>query len=197
MCSQITHNDPPKATFTTMALLPMACLLHLLQLFSNPCPLSISHNVVLKRNIFSRKRIKGEMEEDRLPNHTMVKISILGDPISRGHTSNFCKTRRYMSRRARGIGFHKGLDSLLVSLTADSFHYVTRLIAGTGNLFTEKVSKRDIFYVFRKYGKLAQISMKSAYGFVQYHNAESCFQAMQNEEGTEIQGRKIRKEDRT
>lgn len=102
-----------------------------------------------------------------------------------------------MSRRARGIGFHKGLDSLLVSLTADSSHYVTRLIAGTGNLFTEKVSKRDIFYVFRKYGKLAQISMKSAYGFVQYHNAESCFQAMQNEEGTEIQGRKIRKEDRT
>lgn len=62
----------------------------------------------------------------------------------------------------------------------------------SGNLFTERVSKRDIFDVFQKYGKLAQISMKSAYGFVQYHNADSCVQAMRNEEGTEIQGRKIR-----
>jgi len=67
------------------------------------------------------------------------------------------------------------------------------LTTNTGNLFTEKVSKRDIFYVFQKYGRLAQISMKSAYGFVQYHDAGSCMHALDSEQGIEIRGRKIRK----
>ena len=67
-----------------------------------------------------------------------------------------------------------------------------RLIETIGNLFTEKVTKRDIFYVFYKYGRLAQISMKSAYGFVQFHDAKSSFQALQAEQGVEIRGRKIR-----
>jgi len=101
-----------------------------------------------------------------------------------------------MSRRAPGTDFHKGLDFLLVSLAPTRLR-VSNKLTRAGNLFTERVSKRDIFYVFQKYGKLAQLSMKSAYGFVQFHNAESCFQAMQNEEGTEIQGRKIREEDFT
>ena len=35
--------------------------------------------------------------------------------------------------------------------------------------------------------------MKSAYGFVQYHDANACYQALQNEQGIEIRGRKIRK----
>ena len=61
-----------------------------------------------------------------------------------------------------------------------------------GNLFTEKVTKRDIFYVFHKYGRLAQISMKSAYGFVQYHDANACMRALQSEQGIELRGRKIR-----
>ena len=60
-----------------------------------------------------------------------------------------------------------------------------------GNLFTEKVSKRDIFYIFSKYGRLAQISMKSAYGFVQYIKADDCQRAMQSEQGIQIRGRKI------
>ena len=61
-----------------------------------------------------------------------------------------------------------------------------------GNLFTEKVTKRDIFYVFHKYGRLAQISMKSAYGFVQYHDANACMRALQTEQGIELRGRKTR-----
>ncbi|KAK3168063.1 hypothetical protein OEA41_004509 [Lepraria neglecta] len=73
--------------------------------------------------------------------------------------------------------------------TWDRFPQGSRLFVG--NLFTEKVTKRDIFYVFCKYGRLAQISMKSAYGFVQFHDAESCFQALQGEQGVEIRGRKI------
>ena len=60
-----------------------------------------------------------------------------------------------------------------------------------GNLFTEQVTKRDIFYVFHKYGRLAQISMKSAYGFVQFHDSQACMRALQSEQGIEIRGRKI------
>lgn len=66
------------------------------------------------------------------------------------------------------------------------------LTSTIGNLFTEKVTKRDVFYVFHKYGRLAQISMKSAYGFVQYVDAGCSYRALQAEEGTEIKGRKIR-----
>ena len=62
-----------------------------------------------------------------------------------------------------------------------------------GNLYTEKVTKRDLFYVFYKYGRIAQISIKSAYGFVQYHDADACFHALQSEQAIEIKGRKIRK----
>ena len=60
-----------------------------------------------------------------------------------------------------------------------------------GNLFTEKVSKRDLFYIFSRYGRLAQISIKSAYGFIQYVQAEDCHRAMQSEQGLQIRGRKI------
>lgn len=60
-----------------------------------------------------------------------------------------------------------------------------------GNLFTERVSKRDLFYTFSRYGRLAQISMKSAYGFIQYVQAEDCHRAMQSEQGIQIKGRKI------
>ena len=35
--------------------------------------------------------------------------------------------------------------------------------------------------------------MKSAYGFVQYHDADACFHALQSEQAIEIKGRKIRK----
>ena len=67
------------------------------------------------------------------------------------------------------------------------------LIRYVGNLFTEKVSKRHIFDVFSRYGRLAQISMKNAYGFVQFIDPGCSTRAMQAEEGTELGGRKIRK----
>lgn len=73
--------------------------------------------------------------------------------------------------------------------TWDRFPQGSRLFVG--NLYTEKVTKRDLFYVFYKYGRIAQISMKSAYGFVQYHDADACFNALQTEQGIEIKGRKI------
>ncbi|KAG5985160.1 hypothetical protein E4U55_000796 [Claviceps digitariae] len=60
-----------------------------------------------------------------------------------------------------------------------------------GNLSSDKVSKRDVFDLFHRYGRLAQISLKSAYGFVQYHTVEEGRGAMENLQGIEIKGRRI------
>ncbi|KAH0543976.1 hypothetical protein FGG08_001743 [Glutinoglossum americanum] len=60
-----------------------------------------------------------------------------------------------------------------------------------GNLPTEKVTKRDLFHVFHRHGKLAQISIKQAYGFVQFLNADSCVRALQAEQGQVVRGRKM------
>ena len=61
-----------------------------------------------------------------------------------------------------------------------------------GNLFTEKVTKRDLFFVFHQYGRLAQISIKNAYGFIQYLDAACCQRALQSEQGMPARGRKMR-----
>lgn len=46
--------------------------------------------------------------------------------------------------------------------------------------------------MFSKYGRVAQISLKQAYGFVQYHTLPEGQAAMENLQGTEVSGRKIR-----
>lgn len=71
----------------------------------------------------------------------------------------------------------------------DRFPVGSRLFVG--NLPTEKVTKRDLFHVFHKYGRLAQISIKQAYGFVQFHDAEACRNALVAEQSVEIRGRKV------
>ncbi|KXX77298.1 putative splicing factor, arginine/serine-rich 6 [Madurella mycetomatis] len=60
-----------------------------------------------------------------------------------------------------------------------------------GNLSSERVSKREVFDVFHKFGRLAQISLKNAYGFVQYHTVAEGQAAMQGAQGIELGGRKI------
>lgn len=67
------------------------------------------------------------------------------------------------------------------------------LLISLGNLSSDKVSKRDVFQIFYKYGRLAQISLKSAYGFVQYHTSDEGYRAVESLQGTEIKGRRIRK----
>jgi RNA recognition motif-containing protein len=47
--------------------------------------------------------------------------------------------------------------------------------------------------VFHRFGRLAQISLKSAYGFVQYHTIAEGTAAMQGAQGIELGGRRIRK----
>ncbi|GAB1317555.1 nuclear polyadenylated RNA-binding protein 3 [Madurella fahalii] len=60
-----------------------------------------------------------------------------------------------------------------------------------GNLSSERVSKREVFDVFHRFGRLAQISLKNAYGFVQYHTVAEGQAAMQGAQGIELGGRKI------
>ncbi|KAF9889176.1 hypothetical protein FE257_007665 [Aspergillus nanangensis] len=70
----------------------------------------------------------------------------------------------------------------------DRFPPGSRLFVG--NLPTERVTKRDLFHIFHKYGKLAQISIKQAYGFIQFLEAPACKQALDVEQSTSIRGRK-------
>lgn len=69
----------------------------------------------------------------------------------------------------------------------DKFPLGSRLFVG--NLPTEKVTKRDLFHIFHKYGQLAQISIKQAYGFVQFLHAADCQAALQAEQGVELRER--------
>jgi hypothetical protein len=71
------------------------------------------------------------------------------------------------------------------------FVYLT-VVPYAGNLPTERVTKRDMFHIFHKYGKLAQISIKQAYGFIQFLEASSCRAALDVEQGAIVRGRKIR-----
>ncbi len=78
------------------------------------------------------------------------------------------------------------------------YEYHFHILASTanvriGNLSSDRVSKREVFDVFASYGRLAQISLKQAYGFVQYHTLSEGQAAMESLQGVEVQGRKIRK----
>ncbi|KAI5922943.1 hypothetical protein F4810DRAFT_230096 [Camillea tinctor] len=71
----------------------------------------------------------------------------------------------------------------------DRFPEGSRLFIG--NLSSERVSKKEVFDIFSKFGRLAQISLKQAYGFVQYHTVVEGQAAMDHLQGIEIRGRKI------
>ncbi|TGJ76813.1 hypothetical protein E0Z10_g10827 [Xylaria hypoxylon] len=60
-----------------------------------------------------------------------------------------------------------------------------------GNLSSERINKRDVFNLFANYGRLAQISLKQAYGFVQYHTATEGRAAMEALQGVDLKGKKI------
>lgn len=71
----------------------------------------------------------------------------------------------------------------------EQFPYGSRLFVG--NLSSERVTKRDMYHVFHKYGELAQISIKNAYGFIQFLNVDDCRRALNREEGREVRGKNI------
>ncbi|KAH6653172.1 hypothetical protein BKA67DRAFT_659811 [Truncatella angustata] len=71
----------------------------------------------------------------------------------------------------------------------DRFPEGSRLFIG--NLSSERVTKREVFDIFSRFGRLAQISLKQAYGFVQYHAVTEGQAATDALQGIEISGRKI------
>ncbi|KAI0887018.1 uncharacterized protein GGS22DRAFT_159187 [Annulohypoxylon maeteangense] len=71
----------------------------------------------------------------------------------------------------------------------DRFPEGSRLFIG--NLSSDRVSKKEVFDLFSKYGRLAQISLKQAYGFVQYHTLMEGQAAMDHLQGIDVRGRKI------
>ncbi|RPA81169.1 hypothetical protein BJ508DRAFT_114794 [Ascobolus immersus RN42] len=71
----------------------------------------------------------------------------------------------------------------------DRFPAGSRLFIG--NLPTEKVTKRDLFRIFSRHGRLAQISIKQAFGFIQFLDVSSCHSAIKGEEGTPVRGRRM------
>lgn len=71
----------------------------------------------------------------------------------------------------------------------DKFPPGSRLFVG--NLPTEIVTKRDIFNCFYRFGKIAQISIKQAYGFVQFMDKDACSAALHGEQGAKIKDRSM------
>lgn len=61
-----------------------------------------------------------------------------------------------------------------------------------GNLPSDRIGKKDIFRLFYPYGRLAQISIKQAYGFVQFYDKTDCDTAIHAQQGMILTGRKVR-----
>jgi len=84
---------------------------------------------------------------------------------------------------------------LIYRLTClERFPFGSRLFVG--NLSNERVTKRDMYHVFHRWGKLAQISIRNAYGLIQFRTVEDCnrARARAREEGREVRGKKIQLE---
>ncbi|KPM36969.1 hypothetical protein AK830_g9603 [Neonectria ditissima] len=99
--------------------------------------------------------------------------------------------RQYMSE-AKWDRFPEGSRLFIGTRSASGASKNGAHIFSTGNLSSDKVSKRDVFDLFHRFGRLAQISLKSAYGFVQYHTVDEGHAALENLQGIEIKGRRIR-----
>ncbi|KAL6413868.1 hypothetical protein AUP68_03398 [Ilyonectria robusta] len=100
--------------------------------------------------------------------------------------------RQYMSE-AKWDRFPEGSRLFIGTRSASGASKNGAHIFSAGNLSSDKVSKRDVFDLFHRFGRLAQISLKSAYGFVQYHTIDEGHAAMENLQGIEIKGRRIRR----
>jgi len=60
-----------------------------------------------------------------------------------------------------------------------------------GNLPHDRIGKKDVFRLFYPYGRLAQISIKVGYGFVQFYEKQDCDVAIRSQQGMIITGRKV------
>ncbi|SPO01178.1 uncharacterized protein DNG_03925 [Cephalotrichum gorgonifer] len=112
-----------------------------------------------------------------LPLHFPARPVVGGEAPSRGNRSS--KWEAFLADEKR----------YMVEQKWDQFPDGSRVFIG--NLSSDKVSKRDVFDLFHRYGRLAQISLKSAFGFVQYHTFEEAQAAVESMQGADVKGRKI------
>ncbi|KAL6893150.1 hypothetical protein HDV57DRAFT_224593 [Trichoderma longibrachiatum] len=130
-----------------------------------------------------------------LPPHPTTAMSSAA-ASSMNSSPHASKTPGYHVDRSQDADYQRQWDQFM----ADERQYMSeakwdRFPEGSrifiGNLSSDKVSKRDVFDIFHKYGRLAQISLKSAYGFVQYHTVEEGHNALEHLQGMEVKGRRI------
>ncbi|GJC91678.1 RNA recognition domain-containing protein [Colletotrichum higginsianum] len=129
------------------------------------------------------------------PGQPSTYVSAAGQPDEstdrQKHWDTFVNDERRYMADAKWDRFPDGSRIFIGSRSLSSGRPDGAIDFFSGNLSSERVSKRDVFDIFHKYGRLAQISLKSAYGFVQYHSLEDAQAAMDNLQGIEIKGRKI------
>jgi RNA recognition motif-containing protein len=53
------------------------------------------------------------------------------------------------------------------------------------------ITKRDIYHIFHPFGTIAQISIKQAYGFVQFMDQQACMDAIAAEQGAPVKGKRL------
>ncbi|KAI0424348.1 hypothetical protein F5Y09DRAFT_143273 [Xylaria sp. FL1042] len=111
-----------------------------------------------------------------IPNHVLRSNRIDEELLVENHRKqtwdDFDKHEPQHAERANRNGFPEGSRIFL------------------GNL-SERVSRREIFDVFSKHGHVLQISIKPAYGFVQYGTVAEANAAMDNLQGIELGNRKL------
>ncbi|KAI0389084.1 hypothetical protein F5Y17DRAFT_156390 [Xylariaceae sp. FL0594] len=71
----------------------------------------------------------------------------------------------------------------------DKFANGSRLYVG--NLSPDKASKEQLFNIFSKHGRLAQIYLKPSYGFVQYYTADGAQAAFKNLQGAVVNDQRL------
>lgn len=74
----------------------------------------------------------------------------------------------------------------------ERFPYGSRMFVG--NLPSERVTKAQLFKLFRPFGRVAQIVMKQAYGFIQFHERESVVNAMESYREHTLRGNNLQLE---
>lgn len=68
----------------------------------------------------------------------------------------------------------------------DKYPQAARMFVG--NLPQDRISKPQIFKLFHKYGPIVQISLKKAYGFIQFHDSSACHNAIEGEKNSLVKG---------
>lgn len=168
-----TVNAPPPTTTSSFDKLPSAVDLQaLLNTFSNPDPpLQTDEQSAQDQSNLPAANVQPTKHDGNHINSTPVERTDTAR-AEESYDQFLLEERRIMGHTAPG-----------------SFEAGSRLFVG--NITAEPSTKRELFHIFRGYGKLAQISLKATFGFVQFLSALECRTAMESEQGRELGLRKL------